>query len=794
MDPRLRYDVEPMLNENYGLTIVYMDPNRKAEAMWLACQYGSLEKIVDVAIPEKFRESLGCTVFFYMDPIHAQVAIEQLFNNRKPFSKEVLGLEEELPTYYQFEKAIFDGNDLSEAANEPDSSDEEDGQNTGLIFKFLNLLNLTLSIEDAFSERKDLLAAFLDIDGAFDNVIIDILLRELSTIGCPSEFVKLVNFISSNRQIYTELTGNKPRIVNKGVAQGGVLSPLLFCIYIAKIINNVPKSVTVSKFADDLAVYCKRLPLQTCKRLIEKAVGIIYQNLRNLGLDLSPSKTVLMHFNNRHVKPGLTEIKIKDTIIKSSESTRFLGIILDYQLNFKNHIKQIHKKASMALNIIKFLRGTWWGAQPGTLLTLYKSFIRAIIDYGCLVYYPTQAKLTNVLEKIQYSAIRLSLGYRISTPTNILLSESKLVTIENRTKYLCLNYLYKIMSNKNFKVFSSFHFGLYEYDYYTLIDDLDINIEFGKTLDKSKDPNSELEKLKNERNPFFIFTDGSKSDNSNSVGCACISEDLNIEIVKSVDKRASIFTAESIALLEAMKLGRRYPTRDVYIFTDSLSALLALKNVKFDIKTNPYILETRKIALDFKLKSPTNSALKFFWIRLHTGLNGNKNADLAAKNVSMSAPSDFVKIPYTDLRQLFKKEAIVNTREFLCTEGNNKGINFFQNFHNEKDKPWFAHVNLPRAIITTINCCRSGHYNLAYSLGRIGIKSSTDCECGHPIQDLDHILWQCPVYDQQRSQFIKDLRKQKMFLPMNSVTLLVNPTADLCTSVYNFVSNCKLQL
>ena len=48
------------------------------------------------------------------------------------------------------------------------------------------------------------------------------------------------------------------------------------------------------------------------------------------------------------------------------------------------HVLEARKKCIKALNLIKFLRGTWWGADPDTLLIMYKSYI---IDYENFVYF-----------------------------------------------------------------------------------------------------------------------------------------------------------------------------------------------------------------------------------------------------------------------------------------------------------------------------------------------------------------------------------------------------------------------
>lgn len=76
-----------------------------------------------------------------------------------------------------------------------------------------NLTNLLLTAEDSFSERKDLHAAFLDVIGAFDNVIIDLLLQKLADIGLKSNFIGFIKFLTFKRNIYTNDLGDTVRKV-----------------------------------------------------------------------------------------------------------------------------------------------------------------------------------------------------------------------------------------------------------------------------------------------------------------------------------------------------------------------------------------------------------------------------------------------------------------------------------------------------------------------------------------------------------------------------------------------------
>ena len=153
-----------------------------------------------------------------------------------------------------------------------------------------NIINLTVQAKDTLANHKHLLAAFLDIRCEFDNVNCNILLQKLAEIGCSEKLICFISFLIHQRIIYNELTGKEYETVDKGVAQGGVLSPLLYIIYVKNIIDNLRKSVIVSQFADDIAVYSKFSPLKKCRNVIEKAVNNISKNLFDLGLDLAPQK------------------------------------------------------------------------------------------------------------------------------------------------------------------------------------------------------------------------------------------------------------------------------------------------------------------------------------------------------------------------------------------------------------------------------------------------------------------------------------------------------------------------
>ena len=103
-----------------------------------------------------------------------------------------------------------------------------------------NLTNLTLQADHAIGRKKNY---FLDVRGAFDNVNSDILLQKLANIGCSKNVAQFIKFLTHERTIHTDTLGENFRQTGKGVPQGGILSPLLYLIYVKDITDNIPKSV-----------------------------------------------------------------------------------------------------------------------------------------------------------------------------------------------------------------------------------------------------------------------------------------------------------------------------------------------------------------------------------------------------------------------------------------------------------------------------------------------------------------------------------------------------------------------
>ena len=153
--------------------------------------------------------------------------------------------------------------------------------------------------------------------------------------------------------------------------------------------------------------------------------------------------------------------------------------------------------------------------------------------------------------------------------------------------------------------------------------------------------------------------DGSK-DNDRAA-CAAV---LNKTVLKkALPKESSIFTAEARAIDLALNIISKSKHKK-FIFSDSLSILLSLRNKKFQ---NPLIIK-----LLSRLDSMSNrKEIIICWTPCHIGVRGNERADSAAKSTLDLTP-DKSRIPYTDLKPTINK--------FLHTKWQQQWSN---NIHNK---------------------------------------------------------------------------------------------------------------
>lgn len=211
-------------------------------------------------------------------------------------------------------------------------------------------------------------------------------------------------------------------------------------------------NVKIIQFADDICLYNSERTTRNAVINLDRDTQSVADWLADRGLYLAEHKTqfcVFRHVVNSHNKPQKWQICINKTTIRSTNRIKFLGIYFQDDAKWNSQIEKIVKSCTAPLNFISFLSTMWWGAAPEILLLLYRSLVRSRIEYGAFIWFQLSSKQLTILNRIQYRGIRKALGYRQSTPINIMLAEAKEPPLGARFTYLCNNYLTRALSNNN---------------------------------------------------------------------------------------------------------------------------------------------------------------------------------------------------------------------------------------------------------------------------------------------------------------------------------------------------------
>ena len=130
-------------------------------------------------------------------------------------------------------------------------------------------------LEDGINRKEYTLVAFLDIEGAFNNVKADAIISSLRRHNIDPGISTWIENMLLGRVVSSELVGSSiTRQVKRGTPQGGVLSPLLWLLVVDEILVKLErKGVTVIAYADDIAILVTGKFLDTLSELIESALS-----------------------------------------------------------------------------------------------------------------------------------------------------------------------------------------------------------------------------------------------------------------------------------------------------------------------------------------------------------------------------------------------------------------------------------------------------------------------------------------------------------------------------------------
>ena len=234
-----------------------------------------------------------------------------------------------------------------------------------------HLVRLETFIREAFIKKEHLVTIFFDLEKAYDTTWKYGIMKNIHDIGLKGRLPLFIQNFLNDREFKVKVGSTLSELhkQEQGVPQGSILSVTLFSIKINDIVKNINPGVDCSLYVDDFLICYRSKNMHTIERQLQQNLNNIQDWASKNGFKFSKSKTVCMHFcqlRKAHDDPVLT---LDGTPIPVVEETKFLGVIFDKKLTFIPHIKKLKAKCQKALNLLRVVAHTDWGADRKVYFT-----------------------------------------------------------------------------------------------------------------------------------------------------------------------------------------------------------------------------------------------------------------------------------------------------------------------------------------------------------------------------------------------------------------------------------------
>ena len=670
----------------------------------------------------------------------------------------------------------------------------------------LHLLEST--VRNAWRQGKVASALFLDIEGAFPNAVTDRLLHNMKCRRLPPEIVEYTKQLLSGRKTrlrFDDYSSEWFDITN-GIGQGDPLSMILYIIYDSDLVDIAKKSKgeLILAFVDDTVLIAVAKTFQETHAILHSMLerrGGAYDWSSNHNSKFEMSKFGLIDFTLNRSKER-PPIVIRGITIKPSKSHKFLGVMVDQELRWKEHASYALAKGVAYVALIRRISTSAHGVSPRLMRQLYRStavpkmlyaasvWLKPVFTAGSQSLTRGSQGIIKKLAQVQRAAAITITGAMRTSPTDSTEIHANLMPMSTLVQKMLFNSSIRIASlpeshplhglATRVKKRNVVH---HKTALHHLLHGLKLKPGTIETIiPRPTPPNSltpfttDIAASKEDASSDFqqcedstmIFTDG--SCHNGQVGAAASlfvdkehKATLRYHLGKATEH--TVFEAEAVGLILAAQLlvrfrGAKYPAS---IYVDNQAAVRSC--VRPAARPGHYLLTRFRKLMKHLLRKidiePNMVTIK--WIAGHTGNWGNELADREAKLAANSADNT------SPRRQLpaVLKQPLPSSISALKQHHNSGLRSLWANLW--KQSPRHQHIasidpSLPSNAFTKLTNSigkkhaaiytqlRLGHLPLNKHLHRIK-KSDTplclQCEDNKP-ENVHHYLFECRKYDRER--------------------------------------------
>ncbi|XP_070377385.1 uncharacterized protein [Dermacentor albipictus] len=555
------------------------------------------------------------------------------------------------------------------------------------------------TLEQARLDRETAFLLLLDVQSAFDCLPHDTILSAVRALGVEGRLLAYIEAFLAGRTSAVRVGGTvgSPRPVSCGVPQGSVLSPFLFNLALAPIIECIPKTgrfpVRAVLYADDIALLVHGPTSATgeMRFRLQEALDGVANFLRAIGLRLSSTKSEAILIRPCGVRRRTGCVLVDGVPLPWRLTVLYLGLTIDNRLTWFAAVRRLRAEMRRVESAVRGLLARGDGCPASFAAALYSAVALPKVLYA-LPLCRVSARLWKLIDSDHRRVLRMCHGLPRSSRVAETLAETGAWPVSLTADLRALGHLERLSCAPDagpilslIRCLPQSRVGTVCELFDSLVVDpppvlptwppphqrtpLHVCLDLPGVRSKHRTPLCAVQQEAAARieddlgGMTHLYADGSVLSDG-SAAAACVAPALGITKQCRLYYRASSTTAELAGLHLAADILEESPhITSAAILCDSRSAL---QQLLLDERAPP--LAQRVAVRLHALQGRCN--LRLQWIPSHVGVAGNETADRLARRAHDSSTALTDRVSSLDTARLhFRRELALRHPDDRVAQG-----------------------------------------------------------------------------------------------------------------------------
>jgi ribonuclease HI len=182
-------------------------------------------------------------------------------------------------------------------------------------------------------------------------------------------------------------------------------------------------------FVDDFTAWVTGPTAQSNREGIEAIINDALDWERRSGATFEADKTAIIHFTRKPYKSATEPFTIKGQTVPPKDYVKILGVLMDANLKYKEHVARAASKGLEAVMELRRLRGL----SPSTVRQLFTSTVAPAVDYASSVWmHVFKDKLVGPINRVQRIGAQAIVGTFLTVATSVAEAEAHIASARDR--------------------------------------------------------------------------------------------------------------------------------------------------------------------------------------------------------------------------------------------------------------------------------------------------------------------------------------------------------------------------